>query len=286
MATTSNLANKMYLEREKTGDVKFIVESEHIHAHRSVLAAISPKYEAQFYGSTPDDGDIHVNDISAAAFKEFIKFIYLEDATLTLGNIEDILNIAKQSLIEYIVTKCGRFLIKEVKENNLCWAYRLSIMYDIKTLRDSCEDRIISVTTKLFTTDDFMECDRDVLLHIVSLDEMPFDEIEIVDGCISWARAACRRKNLDDDKVQNLRAELNDIIFHIRFGSMTLIEFVTLHKSYEGFFSSDEFEEIICIISRYKGFKSQNFTQARRITDTNEIFSEDDSDDIRLEYSY
>lgn len=49
---------RLYLEKDETGDVTFVVESECIRAHRCVLAAVSPKYTVQFFGSNPDKDEI------------------------------------------------------------------------------------------------------------------------------------------------------------------------------------------------------------------------------------
>lgn len=79
--------HKLYANREETGDVTFIVDSESIRAHRCVLAAFSPKYEAQLFGAMPEKGDIIVDDVSAAVFKEFLQFFYLDKVELTMENI-------------------------------------------------------------------------------------------------------------------------------------------------------------------------------------------------------
>lgn len=42
----AEIAGQMYPKQENTGDIKFIVVGEVIWAHKCVLAALSPKYEA------------------------------------------------------------------------------------------------------------------------------------------------------------------------------------------------------------------------------------------------
>lgn len=108
---------QLYKDRIDTGDVKFIVESKEIWAHRSVLAALSPKYKAQFYGSIRDTGDIKVDDVSAAAFEEFLQFFY--EVTLTSGNIEGVFTLANQSLVESLLSACKTFLLATVEVRTL-----------------------------------------------------------------------------------------------------------------------------------------------------------------------
>lgn len=44
----------MFELRDKTGDITFNVGTKQIKAHKCVLAALSPKYMAQFYGEFGD----------------------------------------------------------------------------------------------------------------------------------------------------------------------------------------------------------------------------------------
>lgn len=276
MRTTSILANKLYADRETTGDVTFIVESECVFAHRLVLASLSLKYEAQFFGSHPDEGDIYVEDISAAAFNEFIKFLYLEDADFTLENIEEILHIAKQCLVEHVVTKCGIFLIDVMTDDNLLWIYRVSIFYDVKPVRDLCEINI-RIEPNIFDSKEFLECDHEMLLHILNIKDLKFKEMDVLQGCISWAKAACRRKNLDAENMKNVRNELGDAIFLIQFWTLTLREFVRIYKTHVELLTSDEFIEITCIMGSLPEFASEKFKENNRMI--KDPYGEDEGDE-------
>lgn len=264
MRTTSVLANKLYADRGKTGDIIFIVDTERIIAHKSVLAALSPKYDAQFYGNQPDEGVVIVKDITPAAFEEFIKFCYIEDANLTVDNIEEILNRANQSLINHIVTRCGLFLINALNKRNICWVYRLALLYDIKAVEDLCVHRIRSYLPQIFKTTDFLECDHNVLIQILDFKTVNCTEVDIFEGCLSWAQAECQRQDIDDSDSKNLRAVLRSAIDHIRFRSMNINQFVQLNKKYDGFFSAEEFREITNIIVDIGACTSQNFNQTTR----------------------
>lgn len=262
----NQIIKQLYLDRDVTGDVTFIVETEQIHVHKCVLVALSSKYRAQFCGPNPDEGDVTVAHVSASSFKEFIKFFYVETVDLSVENIEEILDLSKQSLVDDFIETCESFLMKTVAElNNVCWCYRLAILYDNKQLRNHCEELISENTTNVLTSSDFIECDREVLLNILKMDTINCKETEIFNACIKWARAACKHKNLDDTDVKNLRTVLGDVVYQIRFASMSMEEFTTLHKSHEGFFSSDESIEIFYIIGKLQEFNSQKFNQNQRI---------------------
>lgn len=110
----------------------------------------------------------------------------------------------------------------------------------------------------------FLRCDRNVLMHMLKSDSLYCNEVELFDACIAWAGAACQQKNVDATKAENLRAELGDAIYQVRFSSLTIKEFVARHHSIEGFFTPKETNEIMCMMGNLKDFKSDHFNQTKR----------------------
>ncbi|XP_031637562.1 BTB/POZ domain-containing protein 6-like [Contarinia nasturtii] len=260
----TNTTGILYLERNETGDVVFHVESEEIRAHRCVMAAISPKYKIQFYGPRPDEGDIHVDDVSASAFKEFLQFFYLEEVSMTEENIADVLNLAKQSLVDEFVEKSINYLNELILNmGNVCKVYGLAILHDLKNLKEKCEQLILDNAKKLFVTTGFIECDYSVLTSILKMNALRCKEIDVFNACIDWAHAACKRINIDAENTKNLRTILKDAIYLIRFSSMTYNEFDAISRDYHGFFTPDESIEISYIVNK-QNFKSQKFNQLLR----------------------
>lgn len=259
--------DKLYSERNETGDVTFIVNSESIRAHRCILAALSPKYKAQFYGGMPEKGDIIVKDVSVPAFMEFLQFFYLEKVTLTMENIEAVLHLASQSLVDAFVNKCAEFLMEMTTVDNLCPNYQLAVLHDIKPFEDFCKQKICEKASEVFKTSDFTECDYNFLRRILGWDSLRCKETEVFDACIAWAKVACERKNVDAMNASNLRTELGNAVFEIRFSSMTLEEFSPRHKSHMGLFSLDEINDIVCVLGKIEIFESRMFSRKPRISE-------------------
>lgn len=274
------ILEQLYLERNETGDVTFLVDSQQIRAHRWVLAAASPKFKAQFFGPNANARDIEIPNVSAAAFSEFLQFFYNETVNLTMETIEEVLNLAKQSLVDEFVANCINYLIREMTSKNVCWIYLFAIIYDIDSLRCECERQISKNTKQIFQSDEFQLCNREVLLRVLKIDTLNCTETEIFNACIVWARANCKRKKLDDDNVENLRTALGEAIYQIRFSSMDSKEFAALLKSLDGFFAADEIVEILYITSKLDGFESQKFNQKPRIQPDYYKFNSSDYDSI------
>ncbi|KAG4080167.1 hypothetical protein HA402_008238 [Bradysia odoriphaga] len=231
----------LYADKEKTGDVDFIIGKECVRGHRRVLAAISPKYNTQFYGSQPDKGDVKIVGSSPSSFRKFLEFFYLNEIVVTTEVVEEVLFLAKWSLVD------------EIFESS----YRLAITYDIDRLKNLCQLLIEKDTMKAFRSDDFtINCDRDSLWSILKLDTLNCKEIDAFDACIKWAQAACKRSKIDPGNAENLRCQLGEAITQIRFGSMTVEEFAFLQKLCDRFFNRDETYEIIFLIGRLQHHKS------------------------------
>lgn len=264
MTRFSTLVSNLYKQRDETGDVTFIVQTERIRAHRCVLATLSEKYKAQFFGPQPDQGDIQVDGVTAAAFKEFLKLFYSNKFELSIENIADVLDLVKQSLIDDFVTECINFLKRKVAIDNVCSIYRLASAYDVIDLKESCERKISDDTEKMFATEDFANCDRETLEMILKLNLFSCTENEVFDACISWARGVCVKKLIDSSNPANLRAELGDAVTQFRFKSMKLEEFTDRYKLLEGFFTTEECTEIYNIIGNMADFQPQKFSQMLR----------------------
>lgn len=78
---------QLYLNPEGANEW-FRFGNERIPAHTFLLAAISPWLRTMFHGSLPKEGVVNMTDsnVSAAAFKEFLRFIYIQNANLTMDN--------------------------------------------------------------------------------------------------------------------------------------------------------------------------------------------------------
>ncbi|KAK8328611.1 hypothetical protein V6Z11_A11G261300 [Gossypium hirsutum] len=64
------------LENEEGSDITFNVFGAKFHAHKLVLAARSPVFEAEFSDRMEDDNEIVVTDMEPKVFKALLHFIY------------------------------------------------------------------------------------------------------------------------------------------------------------------------------------------------------------------
>lgn len=255
----------LYEQRHETGDIKFVVDAHEIDAHRCLLAALSPKYKAQFYGAMPEKERINVTGVSAAAFDEFLQFFYMDEVKLTIANIEDVLSLAQQSLVDEFVFQCIHFLTDAIGMDKLLWGYRLALDYDVEPLKQFCLNHIKANIKAVFKTTEFLACDREMLCQILSLKSLKCTEHDLFNGYIAWAQAKCDSDGIDGTNTANLRAALGDALSKIRFKSMTAQEFAIIGKDYAGLLSAQESIEIFqaIVLNVKKSREAKNGTSLK-----------------------
>lgn len=110
-----------------------------------------------------------------------------------------------------------------------------------------------------------MDCDRQVLEHVLRMDLLSCSEIQDFEACMDWVRVKSKQdavsREFDDMHLGNL-------FYEIRFASMTKQELCNLAAKYKSVLLG-EISTIINIIT-LPGFHSENFNQQPRYTEWNE----------------
>lgn len=247
-------------------DVWFIIDGERIPGHKHILGAMCPYYSTMFYGSLPvkDEVDMTASNVSIDSFKEFLKFMYAQEPHLTLDNIEGVISMAKQSLSDEIFAACEEFLKKTLTIDTVFFGYQLALLYDANHLKAICEEEICVNAEKVLKSSSFLEFSYDYLQMVLRCDALACEELDIFNACIAWAKAACKRNNLDVSNGQYLRDQLRDSVYQIRFTSMTKEEAGKCIQSNPGLFTTDELEEIICMVAHHDKFQPKQFNWTPR----------------------
>lgn len=261
VALNKKIANNLFAKifNQKTVDVHFVFEcdGERIPTHKSLLAAASPVFHAMFYGQLKEQGDIKIVDISSTAFKEFLQFFYEKPAKLTMQNIVEILNyINKYEVIE-CMSICEKFLQSHLTPSNVCWNVHLVQLYNLKHLQRDCEIKVCEMSSEVFGSNSFVNCDRLALKSILQLPTFTCDESVVFDACIKWAQIKCIEQRIDEKAGKNLRDQLGDCFMLIRYMEMSMEEFIARLTSYKGMFTATELEDI------FEAFQANKFKTSR-----------------------
>lgn len=264
------LYKRLYLDAD-SADVHFICdkldgdgESERVPAHK-LLLSMCDGFKKLFADADTDQNEYKLDDTPSAALKEFLQFFYTPKIKLTFENIAIVMKLATDFGNKDFLICCSRFLEQKLTTENIIWGYGLAIRFDRDRMKSFCEQKISAAAADVLKSNSFFECDRSVLGHLLQLDTLKCDESLVLAACLAWAKASAERKELDGRNTQVLREELADLLYDIRFKSMTIDSFSMIIASYGGFFSGTEFEEIIQMIVS-KDYQSDKFNSNLRNT--------------------
>lgn len=245
---------KLYLD-SRTADVYFVFnfdgeEYKKVPAHKSLLSAISPVFDAMFYGEAKEQSNnIEIVDSSAEAFEEFLQFFYRSTVQLTAENAFEVLNLGHK--YEIAIDHCLDTTLIDLCESmlttdNMCWGYEIAIIFERQRLKQFCEQKINENPMEILHSNSFLTCKPNLLRHILRMDSLKRDKI-VFDGCLAWSRAACVRDGLDDN-WQNIRTQLGDLFYDIGFDRMTIEIFIECYRTNEQLFSLEDYREISMMI--------------------------------------
>lgn len=256
---------KLFLKQNEA-DVWFKFGDVQIPVHKYIITEKSPWINTMFNGSPPEGDEVNMNDsnITVDAFVELLRFIYLQTTNLTFENIEEVIDLAKQSLVDGLFAECEDFLMKNVAPDTIDFAYELALHYDAKRLKKECERQISRLAYDVVKKSSFLKFHYEFLLNILRCDILDCNEVAIFDACIAWATSECVKSGYDPKNMENLRKKLKDCLYHVRFSSMTREELANSINLYRGLFSSIELEELMCMGSCLTEFNPKLFNWTPR----------------------
>lgn len=138
------------------------------------------------------------------------------------------------------------------------------MLYDCKNLIDRCEQVICLHSNLVLSTNGFIECYLETLLNILRFDSLNCKEMVVFEACIEWAKNHCANNGMDASDHKHLRQTLDSALYQIRFGTMTVEEFMRCYQSYKNIFTEDEREQILYAIGKVADPKSYHFNDESR----------------------
>lgn len=248
---------KLYLN-ESTADVHFVfaqertAEVKRIPAHKCLLAIASAVFHRMFFGELKEEDDVHIVDVSADGFKEFLQFFYMEEVNLTGDNLAEVITLADKYDVPGCMHLCEQFLEITLTLDSICWCYELATLFRLQHLIDMCEERICLETKSVFDSDGFLHCPRQLLARILALECLSCDEIDILHATMRWATEACKREHIDATIATNQRQQLAECFDLIRFPAMSSEDFSKCLSEYDGLFNATEMLDILSHLTLHR----------------------------------
>ncbi|KAM0913751.1 hypothetical protein ACQ4PT_011977 [Festuca glaucescens] len=137
------------LDRMEGTDVSFTIDGETFLAHRAVLAARSPVFRAELFGSMAEAKmpSITLHDITPAAFRVMLQFVYtdalpgedgLGDSPVEM--FQDLLAVADRYALDRLKLMCAQKLWDNLSVDTVATTLAFAETYNCQELKDICFD--------------------------------------------------------------------------------------------------------------------------------------------------
>ena len=226
-ATTVRERNALMFNNEILSDVHFLVGKDKVRipGHKYVLAISSPVFFAMFYGRMAEqESDVAVSDSEVECFMELLRFVYTDEAVLTLDNALGVLYLAEKYMLPVLAAKCINFVEASLNPENaltvLCHARYLGK----EKLQERCWEMIDTCTTQVLESEAFPDLDVETLALLVQRNTISAKEIQLFKAVNSWSENECFRQGIEAI-ADNKRVVSSQAMKSIRFPLMSPLEF-------------------------------------------------------------
>ena len=157
----------------------------------------------------------------------------------------ELLYVSKKYMIQTLTVKCCEFLGQSIDAENFCTILDHSISCDVEGLQNKSLVFIEENIEEVIEKENFLDLSYGSLLCIVKSDKLCIAELGLIQAVMRWADAQCERQQMESSK-DNRRSVLKDIMYQLRFASLTPETFVRFNDKFNVLNS----EEMIQIFNR------------------------------------
>ncbi|XP_045194650.2 BTB/POZ domain-containing protein 6-like [Mercenaria mercenaria] len=234
-------------------DVKFHFKNQEqeqmIQAHRIVLAARSPVFQAMFFGPCADGKtEIELKDVEKDIFLLFLRYIYSDTVTLNEENASAVLGMAHYYQVSGLVKLCADFLATVITPNSYCEILTFAMFYNLTSLKTSCCSFIDSNAEQVLKSDCFLDLSAECLLYILKGDTFFAKEEEILEAAERWSRKKLLQSG-EEDNGTNIRKNLGESFYQLRLPTMTNKALLD-YASKKCYFFTEEYANIAAYINK------------------------------------
>lgn len=160
-------------------------------------------------------------------FSKF-RFMYFEAKIINENNVIGALYAAEKYGVSDLVDICRSYLESNIGESTVCVIMENARIFNMANLLSKCINFIFHceyASKRIFSSPGFLDLSRKCLKALVESDDLILDETFIYRSLIRWARYNCEKEQKDNADLKQLREIMGDLIYDIRFPTMSLEKF-------------------------------------------------------------
>ncbi|CAD5213163.1 unnamed protein product [Bursaphelenchus okinawaensis] len=199
-------------------DVRIKCQNSYFLAHRCVLAAAIPYFNAMFSTEFVETEmeECEIQEMSSDCLEAIIDFVYTGKIHLTIQNVTDLLVAADFFNLELLSTECANFLTLKITHYNVLDIRQMALRHNCKKAVRAADRFIQRHFVAISETPLFLKLDLEQITEFLGMDELHAEsEEEIYQAAIRWLKYLPERREVASKLLQNVRLTLLDKTFLI-----------------------------------------------------------------------
>lgn len=192
-------------------DVEIIAGKSVINAHRVVLSASSPYFEAMF---RPELGlcegkqkTVTLHSISPAILKALIDFIYTNKVEITQTNVQELLAAADMLQLNEVVEGCCEYLVRELHPSNALGILRFAEAHSCSLLAKSAQTFVNTHFPDVALEAELLDIPPALLIRLIASENLRVDsEFQVFNAALRWIK----------HDIVNRRRHVFEILYNVR----------------------------------------------------------------------
>ena len=186
-----SLLSSVHTLRERKGlcDITLCAEEQYISAHKVILAAGSPYFNAMFTNNHRESvaSSIDLNGIDAYTLELLVDFIYSSSLEIKEDNVQNLLAGASLLQLPSVVEACCRFLKSRVCADNCLGIAAFADLHGCTELHKYAWMFAIENFNEVVGTEEFLVTPAPLLIELLKCEDLQIrSEEEVLDCVLHW----------------------------------------------------------------------------------------------------
>ncbi|CAF3705559.1 unnamed protein product [Rotaria sordida] len=205
--------------------------------HRFILAASSPYLRMAFTNMQHSENPFLQLDIGCDALESLLDYTYTRECTLTLDNVNRIIDAAKLCQMTSLFQYCCEYLMNNLNDENIFHLYNFAKIHSNSKLLYVTYEYLMQNFIKIIKINkSFFELSIEQLIELIANDDLNIrNEENLFDACIKWI----------DYDIEKRKSFITQLIHNLRLGLIPIQLFITKIKQHSYIKDNDECKPII-----------------------------------------
>ena len=170
-------------------DVVLCLEGQKFHAHKILLIACCPYFEAMFLSGMSESKQrvVELQGIDSRAFQLIIDLFYTGKISINKENVQVILSAASIFQLESLKIACANYLVKQLAPCNSLGIESFAEAHGCVRLAEQARKHTRTKFSEVTSCEEFLQLELSQVCDLLSSDNLKVSsEEEVFDAAIAW----------------------------------------------------------------------------------------------------